>query len=142
IANGRYIKNDVAATLMIFIAIMTWGAYLMRRGYKLLILSGLMLGIALVTKFSALILLPLMLLLYGIRRWQERRGIAAVECLLSFGVAILIAGLVAFAVYGFEVRHFGDFGTYRLLAPTAFLADWFSVSFLGYYRGLRECFIK
>lgn len=71
LANGRYIKNDVGASLMIFAATMIWGDYLMHPTRKRLWLSGVVVGLALATKNSALILWPAMLLLYAVHRWQS-----------------------------------------------------------------------
>src|SRR6202034_1453565 len=106
LANGRYIKNDVGAALMIFAANMAWGDYLININptRKRLWLSGLIAGLALTTKNSALILAPIMLLLYCIRRWQQRRDFAVGECIRSLGTVGVIAFLVIFAVYRFEVE--------------------------------------
>jgi hypothetical protein len=142
LANGRYIKNDVAAALAIFTAAMTWGAYLARPSRKLLLLSGAALGLALTTKFSALILPPVMLILYAIRRWQERRGFGIAGCARSFGAAALIAFLVIFAVYGFEVGSLGESGIFRRLWPTASWALRAPIPALGYLRGLADIGLK
>ncbi len=142
LANGRYIKNDVAAALAIFVTAMIWGAYLARPCRKLLLLSGVALGLALTTKFSALILLPVMLILYAIRRWQERRGFGIAACARLFGGVGLIAFLVIVAVYGFEVRPLGESGIFRRLWPTASWAAGLPIPALGYWRGLADMGLK
>src|SRR5271157_585200 len=103
LANGRYMKNDVGAALMIFSAAMLWGEYLMEPTRKRLWLSGLVLGLALTTKFSALVLGPVMLLLYGVHRWLERRAFGLGECVRSLLSAGAIAFLVILAVYRFDI---------------------------------------
>ncbi len=107
LANGRYIKNDVGAALMIFAATMTWGEYIMHPTRRRLWMSGLVVGLALTTKNSALILGPIMLLLYGVRRWQERRPFTVLECIRSFATIGFIAFLVIFVVYRVEVEPAG-----------------------------------
>jgi len=141
LANGRYIKNDVGAALLIFAAAMTWGAYLMRPSRKLLLFSGLALGLALATKFSALILVPVMLILYVIRRWQERRGFGIGECARSFGAAGLVACFVIFAAYGFDVTPLNESPTFHRLIP-GFPANRVPVPALGYFRGLLDIGVK
>jgi hypothetical protein len=138
LANGRYIKNDVGAALLIFATVMTWGAYLLRPSRKALVLSGVVLGLAMVTKFSALMLPPLMLVLYGIRRWQERRGFdvaAAARALVATG---LVAFVVIFAVYRLEVRPLGESGTFRRMFAWSPHADSMPVPALAFFRGIGE----
>jgi hypothetical protein len=91
LANGRYMKNDVAAALTIFVAVMVWGSYLSHQRSALLWISGVALGIALATKSSALVLLPVMLILYGIREWQERRPFSILVCVRRFATVGLAA---------------------------------------------------
>lgn len=134
LANGRYMKNDVAAALAIFAAVMTWGAYLMRARRWLLWLSGGMLGLALSTKSSALILLPVMAILFLIRRWQQRQpAFGGVRC---FAVAGLAAYLTIFAVYGFELKPIGESGAFRWAFPGARMAARIPVPAFSYFRGL------
>jgi len=142
LANGRYMKNDVGAALLVFAATMTWGAYLARPCLLLLWLSGVTLGLALATKFSALILLPVMAILYAIRHWQERRGLGFAGCVRSLGAAGLIAFLAIFAVYGFEVQPLGESGVFQHLVPGASLAARIPVPALGFFRGLGTIGLK
>ncbi len=92
IAHGRYITSDLPVTLFFFLACVTWGEYLITDRMWWLIASGLTIGLAICTKFSALILLPVFAILYGLRWWQRRPGKA--HCLRSF----LIVGVLAYAV--------------------------------------------
>ncbi len=103
-AHGRYVKNDVAVTLVTFLACIAWGAYLMRPSLPRFLLTGLALGAAIATKFSALFLLPAFLILAAIRYWQDARrrspwwsaGSWLAVASLSFGVVFLIYALPAF----------------------------------------------
>ena len=142
LANGRYMKNDVGAALLMFATTMTWGAYLMRPCRRLLWLSGIALGLALTTKYSALILPPVMAILYAIRRWQERRGLGFAGCVRSLGAASLIAFLVIFVAYGFEVQPLGESGVFQRLVPGASLAARIPVPALGFFRGFGTVGLK
>jgi hypothetical protein len=103
-AHGRYVKNDVAITLFAFLACIAWGAYLKRPSPRRFLLTGLALAAAMATKFSALFLLPVFLILAAIRYWQDARGwplwriagswVAVVS--LSCGLVFLIYALPAF----------------------------------------------
>ena len=103
LAHGRYIKNDVGAALGIFAVTAAWSSYLVSRKRSYLLLSGLFLGLALSTKFSALVLLPILLIHGLIRRWQVPRDWPGVKLIRSFAVAGAIAFAVIWAVYGFDV---------------------------------------
>ncbi len=130
LAHGRYIKNDVGAALTIFAATMGWGAYLEQPTRKRLWLAGLLVGLALTTKSSALILWPVMLLLYVIKRWQQRRRVVDLKCVANLIAVAMIAFLVIFLVYGFEISRSSSAAWYgRIPIPAA-----------GYFRGLQEIF--
>jgi len=63
IAYGRYAKNDMLAALMSFLACTAWAAYLVRGKRSALWLTGIWLGLAVASKFSAGFLLPVFLIL-------------------------------------------------------------------------------
>jgi len=106
------------------------------------LLSGVALGLALTAKFSALVLPPAMLILYAIRRWQQRRGFGVAACARLFGALGLIAFLVIVAVYGFQVRPLGESGIFRRLWPAASWAAGLPVPALGFWRGLADIGLK
>ena len=95
IANGRYAKNDMLVTLWCLLACMAWGDYLRRPRKWTLLASGVLLGLAAGTKFSAVFLLPVFLVLAAIQRWKPGgflRGAGALllVCAIGFGVVALI----------------------------------------------------
>lgn len=142
LAHGRYMKNDVAAALLIFVGAMTWGAYLIRPGRKLLWLSGVVLGLAVAAKFSALVLFPVFAILYAIRRWQERRGFETGACLRPLAGVALISCVVVFAVYGSEITQLGESGIFQKLAHGASWAARIPVPALSFFRGLGDLGLK
>jgi len=50
----------------------SWGAFLRTRRRRDLLWAGLALGLALLSKFSGVLLFPLFVLLYGVAWWQQR----------------------------------------------------------------------
>ena len=63
IAHGRYVTTDIAAAFGFFIGLTTFIKYLEARGRKNMLLAGLALGIALLLKFSLVLLIPIYALL-------------------------------------------------------------------------------
>ena len=72
LAHGHYATTDLAATFFIFAACVAWDAFLESKRKLHLVLAGVLLGFAIGTKFSALMLLPVYAILYAIR-WRLQR---------------------------------------------------------------------
>src|ERR1700680_2293129 len=68
LAHGHYATTDLGATFFIFAASIAWDAFLGSKRKLHLIVAGILLGFAVGTKFSALLLLPVFAILYAIRR--------------------------------------------------------------------------
>jgi 4-amino-4-deoxy-L-arabinose transferase-like glycosyltransferase len=98
IAHGRYVTNDVLVTLFIFLAVVTWARFLETKRTRDLVLASVMLGLALVSKFSALFLLPVLLLFYLFRWWQEGRG--GRLSVKHLAVSLVITGTICVAMIG------------------------------------------
>jgi len=71
IAHGRYVKNDITVTATAFLAVIAWEWFLNTGKGRALIWSGLALGLALGSKFSAVFLLPVFLVLYFLSEVQR-----------------------------------------------------------------------
>lgn len=95
-AHGRYVTNDLLASLLVFLACAAWGACLASGKFRHLLGAALALGLALVSKFSALFLIPVFAVLYLIRCWQQRTRVS----LRRLAVAGLVLGIVGTAVIG------------------------------------------
>jgi predicted membrane-bound dolichyl-phosphate-mannose-protein mannosyltransferase len=102
-AHGRYVTTDMGVTLFFFLACVNWTAYLLTFRRRDLLLSGLTLGLALASKFSAIWLLPLFLILYAIRSLQ-RSAFSLRSCVTSFVILGGVAFTVLYATYAFETR--------------------------------------
>ena len=106
IAHGRYIKNDVGLALIFFLTTAVWGEFVLRRQRRHLWYSGLFLGMALATKFSAVLLVPVIILL-SVARWFQTRPPADKfhwrAQMKPVAVALCVALLVVWATYRFDV---------------------------------------
>jgi len=95
IAHGRYVTTDFPVTAFFFFAAVLWVEYLERAGMRRLLLASSAIGLALITKFSAVLLLPSLVILYAacwIRRPKEfplRRLAIALPTLLAVVVAMV-----------------------------------------------------
>jgi hypothetical protein len=109
IAHGRYVTNDLMVTLFAFLVVTAWAKYLELKRQRDLVAAGLLLGLALVSKYSALFLIPLVALLYLFRWWQEsavepaaKKRLSLKHCLVSLAVLAVLGAVVIGAAYGPE----------------------------------------
>jgi hypothetical protein len=109
LAHGHLVTTDVAASLGIMITLGATIFYIQRPSAKRLTLLGLGLGFALSTKYSTILLLPLVVasLLYSILVFESKAGITLSHkfwrlCIAVSSVLCIAAG-VLFITYGFEV---------------------------------------
>ncbi len=116
IAHARWITTDLGIALFMFATLYMFSRYLKRPTLKRLLLFAFILGLALVAKFSAVILIPLMLVYYLIARWQGwPRNVLPASTTgqkpkwpARFWPSLLMILVVVFftvwATYGFEVK--------------------------------------
>jgi hypothetical protein len=97
-AHGRYVTTDFPVTVFFFFACVLWVEYLEEASPRRLLLAAAAIGLALITKFSAVLLLPPLVVLYAacwIRRPKEfpvRR--AAVAAGTVAATVILMAAVI------------------------------------------------
>lgn len=117
IAHGRYVTTDMAAAFAFFIACVSWMAFVEQPSRRRLILAGICFGIAIVTKFSMLILPLVLLLMYVLR---ARRGAPMPPLARSMAALTAIAAVMILIVYRFETgRIISDQTASKFLAETA-----------------------
>lgn len=96
IAHGALVKNDMTVSATSFLAVIAWDWYLRSGKGIALVSSGLALGLALCSKYSALFLLPVFLVLYGL---SHRRNPSLRHFAKSFAAAGALAILVILLFY-------------------------------------------
>jgi hypothetical protein len=97
LAHGHYITTDVPNALFIFVTCAFWLEYLWKQRRWALIATGLVLGIALATKFSAVILPFLLILLYflpgspgrGVRHFAASIAVVAALSAITLSLSYL-----------------------------------------------------
>jgi len=109
LANGRLTTTDLGVTCFLFVAVYCFWRWLNHRGkssstWLRLAAAGLTLGLALVSKYSALVLIPILSLIglvHILTSEQPRQRVR--KSAPSVGLMLALVGLVVWAVYGFEV---------------------------------------
>jgi len=107
LAHSRYVTNDLAVTLVILVCIYYFGKYLHNPNTRKLIIVSIIFGIAQVTKFSAIILLPILVILYLIKWWQSKKLnnlFSFKNFLKTFIFILFITYTVIFITYAFEIK--------------------------------------
>ncbi len=100
IAHAGVVHTDLGAALAFLATVLAWDRAWRDPSAERLAAAGLILGLALTTKFSCLYLVPILLLqaLVGSRS-AERPGRAAGRALACWGGIVLVAGVVVLGVY-------------------------------------------
>jgi hypothetical protein len=94
VAHARYVTTDLPVTVFYFLAAFLWMEYLLTCRRLDLVLVSLAFALALATKFSALLLLPAMVVLYAMRRPAGKPGIVARDAAVLAGITILVISLL------------------------------------------------
>ena len=152
VAHSRYVTTDLAAAFGFFIAITVLVRYLESPSPRRLMFCGIVLGIALLMKFSLALLIPFYVLIYFLRVFLNKEDGSLFYGWLkaSFNLLITFAlsGLVIAAIYQF---HVWNYPTERQITDTLFNLSSFgfrpaadSVSFMAsqpVLRGLGQYFL-
>jgi hypothetical protein len=107
LAHGQLVTTDLGVTLFLFLAVIAFERVLESVRPLRTLLCGLAVGAALASKFSALVLGPILLGLTLVALWRRRRDLTVPPPLHLLG-SLLAIGIVSLAVvwasYGFERR--------------------------------------
>lgn len=107
IAHSRYVTTDVGLSLFFFLTLYYFHKYLKRGNRKNMVLTAVFLGCALVSKFSAVILVPILMLLQIFYLLKSKNRITAVSIkkFITNGLIVFaIIGLVIMSAYLFEFK--------------------------------------
>jgi len=149
LAHGLLINTDLGLTLFIFISVYFWGEYLKKPSWKGLILAGIFCGLAFASKYTSVLIVPILLILGVIKIFIDKNSKYWIKYLLGFfGIGIITFIIVWFS-YGFSIatppQPIGTLsenikmwanwdiptlfdGTFEKIRPVLFPAD--------YYKGL------
>lgn len=103
VAHGRYVTSDMVLAFFVFLTMLAWSAFLTSRSTAALLAAGLSLGLAVASKYSALFLWPVLIILYLIRAWQAP-GLGIRRFLGSMLVLMVGATTVLGTVYARETK--------------------------------------
>jgi hypothetical protein len=96
-AHGRYAATDVPTAACYFFSTIAWARYLRTRRWRDLLLAGLLLGLALATKHSLVLLIPVFLalwLIYWRQHPEERPGRAGAGLAAAAAIAVAVVAAV------------------------------------------------
>jgi 4-amino-4-deoxy-L-arabinose transferase-like glycosyltransferase len=106
LAHGAYVTTDMAVSCMLFGAVYTFYRYVKAPSWGRLAMTGVVSGLALSAKHSAVLLLPTLLLLAAgevlFRERAEKRGRIALRLVGAIGVVVVIGVVVLWGFYGFR----------------------------------------
>lgn len=127
LAHARLTTTDLGVTCFLFMAVYCFWRWLNHPTWSRLAAAGLTLGLALVSKYSALVLIPILALIGLAHILTSGQPIQRARKLApSVGLMTVLAGLVVWAVYGFEVGPLAE-GGIAVPVPT-------------YVKGLQQVF--
>lgn len=105
LANSRYITTDLALTCFLFLTIYALDRYLKTFSRRNLIIFAVIFAVAQVVKFSAVILFPLLIIFFILKRFHS--GLDKLRYRRFFSIiatVILVTGVAILMVYGFDSK--------------------------------------
>jgi len=134
IAHSRYVATDMPLVPFVFTTVAAAIEYLETRRLRYLLWTSLLLPLAIVTKFSAVLLVPVLAVLYAIAWWQHPSEFPLRRLALSATLIAAVSLAVIAIVYWPETlrclrgnaQSFADWGDQRTLIGHAlrFLGVW------------------
>lgn len=107
LAHSRYVTTDIGVTLLFFLTVMTYGRYLQRPHGHAWLPVMLWFALAQLAKFSAVLLWPVMILLWMARWWtapdEHRHDYRFGIFIRRFGLLLLVSVAITWSLYGFAV---------------------------------------
>lgn len=125
LAHGRYVTTDIPVTLVIWLSCISWFDYLLHRTTGRLLRTGLIVGLALGTKYSALFLYPVFLATWFTHRGIEKRPITRQDSDRAkiLPALVLLPFLVIWALYFFDTRALSEDPVLAPRLASAYPAD-------------------
>ncbi len=105
IGHGHLITTDVGAALGYLLSIYVFWRFLHQPNYKWVLLTGLMIGISLLIKFTLLILWPAMIILFIYFAWTQKISKSKISSILwKFLIILGLSWLIVWGAYGFNYQ--------------------------------------
>ena len=132
LAHSRYVTTDVGAAAAFFIATYYLVKWLQQSSKKNLIKAGLVFGLAMLTKFSLVLLIPYFIFLVVVWALVGKKQVTAKDLgpsvlnlkfrsLLTMTIGLLLIGLIGMAlIWPVYLFHIWDYPLERQLADTQF----------------------
>ncbi|MEK7537571.1 MAG: hypothetical protein AAB619_01195 [Patescibacteria group bacterium] len=141
LGHGHLINTDVPVTAMIFATLWAADRYFRSPKLKPLLLLALLFGLTQVTKFSAVILWPIVLALGVIKIWTSRGEFRWRQWLMMAGALVAVTGGIIWTTYGFEARrlHVSGSSPRRIVRMVSAMAIPYPAA--SYWRGLYDVII-
>lgn len=108
LAHGRLVTTDIGAALGATLATYFWLEFLKNKTKKSLIFAGLAFGLAMLIKFSLILLIPFFAIITFVFAWLQDDGARKFMNLLKYGSLGILAGIIGvvfviWPVYTFQV---------------------------------------
>ena len=107
LAHGHLINTDLGLTLFIFIATYFWGKFLKQKNWQNLLLTGLFSGLAMASKYTAIILFIILFILAVVKLFQEKKEYGKI--ILGYVGVLIISLMVIWATYGFSLNFLANY---------------------------------
>lgn len=102
LAHGTLISTDVGSACLLFATVFSWYRYTERPSAPWLVATGVLAGLAMVAKYTGILIVPMLLLLVIAEAIRERRLAGMARRLAACVGALLCAWVVIWAFYGFR----------------------------------------
>lgn len=136
-AHARYVTSDAFVSAFFFLACVLWYSWLRDGRKRDLWLTGISFALALGSKFNAVLLVPVLFLMWALQRWRgPRRNLGQLVVPL-----VILPACVLFALYAGDTRSVSNDPLIRsrLQAKSQHPATWERIPVPAYYwfRGIQ-----
>lgn len=105
LAHGRLINTDLGLTFFLFITIYFWTNFLKKPKFLNGFLSGIFLGLTFASKFTSVIVIPIIIILALVKIiFLKNEPKAVIKIIGGFFPILAIAFLILWATYGFSTK--------------------------------------
>jgi hypothetical protein len=120
LAHGRLVTTDIGAAFGVVFATYFWLEFLKKVTAKSIILAGLAFGLAMLIKFSLILLIPFFAIVTFIFAWLQDDGARKFSNLIKYGSLGILAGIigVVFVIWPVYAYHVAGYPQERQIKDT------------------------